>query len=48
VSKAAALPAQGGLGGRVPRSDRAGVGGKKDGFAELGNVKWVDCYNHRG
>jgi len=47
VSKAPALPALGGLGGRVGGGDRAGAGEKSDGFAKPGNMKWVDCYNHR-
>jgi len=48
VSKAVALPALGGLGGRVGGCDGAGVGEKSDGFAETGNMKWVDCYNNQG
>jgi len=48
VSKAQALPAPGGLGGRVGGGDRPGVGEKSDGLGKLRNMKWVDCYNHRG
>ena len=48
MSKAPALPALGGLGGRVGGGERAGAGERSDGFAEPGNMKWVDCSNHRG
>jgi len=48
MSKAPTLPALGGLGGSVGGSERAGAGERSHGFAEPGNMKWVDCYNHRG
>jgi len=48
MSKAPALPALGGLGGRVGGGDLAGAGETSDGFAEPGNMKWVHCYNYRG
>jgi len=48
VSKAPALPALGGLGGRVGGGDCAGPGQKSDAFAKPGKMKWVNCINHRG
>jgi len=48
VTKTPALPALGGLGGRVGGSEHAGTGEKPDGFAEPGNMKSVDCHNNRG
>jgi len=48
VSKAPALPAVGGLGGRVGGGDRAGARQKSDGFTKPGNMKWVNCNNHLG
>ena len=48
MTKTPALSALHGFGVRVGRSDRGCAGKKSDGFAEPGNMKWVDCYNHRG
>jgi len=46
VTKAPALPALGGLGGRVGGGDHAGAGERSAGFAEPGTMKRVDCHNH--
>jgi len=48
MSNGPALPALGGLGGSVGGGDRAGAGESSHGFAKPGNMKWIDCYNHRG
>jgi len=47
VTKTPALPALRRLGGGVGGSDRAGTGEKANGFAETGNMKWVDRNNNR-
>jgi len=47
VTKTPALPELGRLGGGVGGSDRAGTGEKTNGFAETGNMKWVDLNNNR-
>jgi len=48
VTKPPALSALREFGGRVGGDDRAGAEEKLNGFAEPGNMKWVDCHNHRG
>jgi len=48
MTKTPALSVLRGLGGRVGGCDRAGAGEESDGFAEPGNMEWVDCHNHRG
>jgi len=48
VTKTPALSALRGFGGRVGGGDGAGAREKPDGFAEPGDMEWVDCHNHRG
>ena len=48
VTKTPALPALGGLGGRVGGSDHAGAEEKTDGFANTGYMKRVDRHTHQG
>ena len=46
MTKRPALTALRGFGGRVGGGDCGGAGEKQDGFAEPGNMEWVDCHNH--
>ena len=46
VTKTPALSALRGLGGGVGSSNRAGMGERPNGFAEQGNMEWVNRHNN--
>ena len=48
MTKTPALPALRRFGGGVGGGEPAGTGEEPDGFAEPGNMEWVDSHNHRG
>ena len=48
VAKTPALSALPQFGGRVGGGDCAGAGELFNGFAEPGNVEWVDCHDPQG